>query len=81
MPHDGQRIADAHHTNQKTQIGKYKPIVTLSGSPSGLPFHTEKKAPEIKIADTVAASQTRYFQPWPVARANVPNRNNSVVSR
>jgi hypothetical protein len=62
-PHAGQRIAVAHHTNQKTQIGKYKPIVTPSGSPSGLPFHKEKKAIEIRIAAAVAASQTRYFQP------------------
>jgi hypothetical protein len=75
-PHDGQRIAAAHHTNQKTQIGKYKPIVTPSGSPIGLPFHREKNAADIRIAAAVAASHTRYFQRWPVAFANEPNRNN-----
>jgi hypothetical protein len=76
IPHDGQRIAAAHHANQKMQIGKYRPIVRPSGSPAGLPFQSEKNATETMTAAAVAANQIRYFQRCPVALANLPRRNN-----
>ena len=59
---DGQRIAAAHQTNQKMQIGKYRAIVRPSGRRAGLPCHSEKKATEMPMAASVAISHTRYFQ-------------------